>query len=747
MPHIINTIKPKDKLFNKEFAIESCNDWIVGQFALLCCARPPGSSNRNTVCTCMKILALPENAALAMMAAQYMVHWAGLSRVIRREVIHEWKKVASYLNGPEGSARGKKIYMLPTLTAPDQNYLVCRNGVLGLLGIGRVAWKTAVMDPNKGYAMKDQHGALSSKGKSFVEIHNSMRAFFVELATEGLPFATRIIREETGMTLRDDNPDEVVLAPHVSKRQCYARWCFGRGWIVEKKNSATSVMMKLSEYTPRPHDDVDDDDIYGVSLWPTGSEGQRICTWPTFHSFWKNHFGYIKIRKRGADTCTDCLVLTNEFRMRRARIENGRAIAEAEGDDGEEEDSESGSGSDENDDANEVNPIEAEIEAVDATLVKAKAHVRNYQIQRQKAKDIISIARLDITYILPSLFRRKVLTIDMGQNLCLPNFEGDQPGDTYYMSPLTVLLFGVVNNATIDGKDRMNAYIWQEFEGDRGANNIASCLLMDLKKRGWLNGQNYGELTYIADNCGGQNKNKIVVRFLMWLVENKVFPKVTLCFLVKGHTKNAADRMFNLLKLSYHAKDIYTYNELHAVLNENKYINVMQMRKENFHDHLEWQDQYYRAPAGGEFNQTHVFTICGNRHGRVPTLLMKQDNNEAANRPDSLLPTRRNRKARRLNPEERARSIKKMEDDLKQLTPTPLRPIKQVELWKKWAPLLPEYARAITCPKPPDEVIALIKTRNREKTRKKTEEKNSKKKEGMAVENSAKSAENIGVNF
>ena len=244
MPHIINTIKPNDKLFDKELAIESCNEWIVGQLALSCCARPSGSSHRNTVCTCMEILALPENAALAMSAAQYMVHWAGLSRVVRREVIHEWAKVASYLNG-EGSQRGKKIYMLPTLTAPDQNILICRNGVFGLLGIGRVAWRTAVLDPNKGYAQKDMHGALSSRGKSFLEITNSMQAFFVILATEGLPFATRIVREETGMTVRDDNPDEVVLAPHVSKRQCYARWCFGRGWIVQKKNSATSVSASL----------------------------------------------------------------------------------------------------------------------------------------------------------------------------------------------------------------------------------------------------------------------------------------------------------------------------------------------------------------------------------------------------------------------------------------------------------------------------------------------------------------------
>ena len=318
----------------------------------------------------------------------------------------------------------------------------------------------------------------------------------------------------------------------------------------------------------------------------------------------------------------------------------------------------------------------------------------------------------------------------MGQNLCLPNFEAEQPGDTFYLSPLTVLLFGVVNNASEDGMDRMNAYIWREFEGDRGANNIASCLLMDLKRRGWLGRPNFGELTYIADNCGGQNKNKVVIRFLMWLVECNLFPRVRIFFLVKGHTKNAADRMFNLLKHHYHRKNTFTYDQLHFTLNESKYIDVYKMRPSNFHNHLKWQDKHYRQPQGGEFKRTHVFTICAARHGianttqaTTPTLLLKQDHNDAVIRVDDLLPTTRNKKARRLDPEVRAREIQRMEENLEELVPTALKPIKQVELWKKWAPLIPERYRADTCPKPTDEIINSIKERNREKSKIRTKQK------------------------
>ena len=48
-----------------------------------------------------------------------------------------------------------------------------------------------------------------------------------------------------------------------------------------------------------------------------------------------------------------------------------------------------------------------------------------------------------------------------------------------------------------------------------------------------------------------------VVRFIMWLVEAKIFPKLNLLFLVKGHTKNSVDRIFNLLK-SPNVVDIFS---------------------------------------------------------------------------------------------------------------------------------------------------------------------------------------------
>ena len=127
-----------------------------------------------------------------------------------------------------------------------------------------------------------------------------------------------------------------------------------------------------------------------------------------------------------------------------------------------------------------------------------------------------------------------------------------------------------------------------------------------------------------------------------------------------------------------------------------------------------------------------MFSICSGNH-RIAgnnrqvtvttTTLLKQDNNESIGRYDNLLPTTKSRKARRMDPEMRAREITKMEEKLVQLVPTGLKPIKHVELWKKWAPLIPEEFRAITCPKPSDEVINSIKERNREKRKISTKQK------------------------
>ena len=69
-----------------------------------------------------------------------------------------------------------------------------------------------------------------------------------------------------------------------------------------------------------------------------------------------------------------------------------------------------------------------------------------------------------------------------------------------------------------------------------------------------VNGQDIAkEINFVFDNCGGQNKNRMVLRFMIMLAKLKMARVVRAIFLIKGHTKNDCDRMFNLLKYDWSA--------------------------------------------------------------------------------------------------------------------------------------------------------------------------------------------------
>ena len=80
-------------------------------------------------------------------------------------------------------------------------------------------------------------GVRSSKGKANIEIYVTLNYFFDRLANEGLPFATRLVREETRLTTRDNDTYDVVLPPHMSNiyaaQDCAIKW---DGWWGGKLN-------------------------------------------------------------------------------------------------------------------------------------------------------------------------------------------------------------------------------------------------------------------------------------------------------------------------------------------------------------------------------------------------------------------------------------------------------------------------------------------------------------------------------
>jgi hypothetical protein len=122
----------------------------------------------------------------------------------------------------------------------------------------------------------------------------------------------------------------------------------------------------------------------------------------------------------------------------------------------------------------------------------------------------------------PHKERDYVLVCDYAQNMLLPYYGGEQPGEVYYFFALTINLFGIVDLSRTPNK--FNCYAYREFTGKKGSNNVTSLLMQDLHDKFWLwKGSPGKSLTIVMDNCGGQNKNNVVLRLAPYLVEMGYF--------------------------------------------------------------------------------------------------------------------------------------------------------------------------------------------------------------------------------
>ncbi len=115
------------------------------------------------------------------------------------------------------------------------------------------------------------------------------------------------------------------------------------------------------------------------------------------------------------------------------------------------------------------------------------------------------------------------------------------------------------------------------------------------------------ELNIVFDNCCGQNKNNTVLRLAAWIVKMGYFLEVNFIFLIVGHTKNAADRLFNSLKVQYRKKNLYTFNQLVEALGTSRTITIHPAVSEDFLNYGDLFDFFYKKLAG-QIKQNHIFS-------------------------------------------------------------------------------------------------------------------------------------------
>jgi hypothetical protein len=186
-------------------------------------------------------------------------------------------------------------------------------------------------------------------------------------------------------------------------------------------------------------------------------------------------------------------------------------------------------------------------------ITNAALHVDMAQRQRElyRLKRAEAMASKD----LPPSERVLTYVADFSQNMGIPNFGGEQPGATYYYSPLIAHVFGVVDGSI----DKLSAYIYTEDVAKKGGNIVASLLMHHFDRTGVsATTEPFKEINIVMDNCGGQNKNQHVIRLLHILVKRQVATTARIIFLVRGHTKNDCDQLFNTMKCVYRKSNVFT---------------------------------------------------------------------------------------------------------------------------------------------------------------------------------------------
>ena len=353
-------------------------------------------------------------------------------------------------------------------------------------------------------------------------------------------------------------------------------------------------------------------------------------------------------------------------------------------------------------------------------ILRAAWHVKSARAQRSLYQVKTKSAEESTLKCAPHSEAVYTLVVDYGQNMEMPAFNSAQPGKTYYFSPLSVYNLGCVNVAhkTESGvEEHMYAHVYHSGTAYKGGNSVASLLMKTLRSIGILRDGEMGkELNVVFDNCAGQNKNNMVLRLVPFLVEMGFFARVNFIFLVVGHTKNSADRLFNALKEVYRGSNIGTMEKLYPILNSSKKVTVVPAQSQDFFDYDAFFDLFYRELTG-LVKKNHIFSCDKTNCWEGTKLLMdirQCDLPDASHVRYNILKQRFHRRKEIPKYHEAVLARKTFMADylasgLTNLPIPGIPPYTQVQLHEKFGPCLDPADAEVTCPKPSSKIYELVK--------------------------------------
>jgi hypothetical protein len=187
------------------------------------------NNNRPTNCRCMGIITRLSEPD-AVLAIDYLFGFAILPKADQQSLLTEWIKYGDTISRAytRGDGRKRACFLLPGTT-----YMICKDALCLLLGIGKKAWKTVMtMAKNN---LPPSHGLSGQVGNKLNDsMEDLLKEYFLELLTMAQPRATLVIRslvrEQVVTELREDDEDIVELPSHMTKRSLYDRLLLQIGW-------------------------------------------------------------------------------------------------------------------------------------------------------------------------------------------------------------------------------------------------------------------------------------------------------------------------------------------------------------------------------------------------------------------------------------------------------------------------------------------------------------------------------------
>jgi hypothetical protein len=184
------------------------------------------------------------------------------------------------------------------------------------------------------------------------------------------------------------------------------------------------------------------------------------------------------------------------------------------------------------------------------------------------------------------------------------------------------------------------------------------------------------------------------------------FKEIHFIFLMVGHTKNAADCLFNLLKQEYWKQNLFTFDELVRTLDKLQLLPIHPAVAEDFLNYSKLLDSLY-WPLTGNIKTNHIFSCTDD--GTQTTI---RQSNLKENQEYVLDLWKRGKR----DGVTQAQLIEHVDEVLKPIQCVGLNPYKIVEMYKNYRPNVQvEYHSDVMYAEPSEEVRSKVKVEKMER--------------------------------